>query len=227
MVASSTAPTCLHQPVLSMTWRAVRAGGVGLVLSLPMLVHATTGVIYTCVDAQGRTLTSDRPILACIDRPQRILGAETGHEKGVLPPSYTEEERAQLRREEQERLERQREERDLRQRHRILLMRYPDKTSHDRARTAAKEQVGQVVATAETRLEELHQLQQKFQQELEFYAGDASKAPAALRRRLDENRQDIAEQEKLIANQQTEQQRIDSMYDAELQTLEQLWATGR
>lgn len=216
-----------QKPDWSLAWRSVLAAGAGLLLSLPMLLHATTGVIYTCVDSQGRTLTSDRPIRACIDRPQRILGAETGHEKGILPPSYTEDERSELRKQEQARLERQREERDLRQRHRILVMRYPDKASHDRAREAAKEQVGLVVATAQARLKELHGVQDKIGQELEFYAGDVKKAPAALQRRVENNLQDIAEQQKLIDGQQTEQQRIDSMYDAELQTLEQLWATGR
>ncbi len=34
-------------------------------------VWAQQSAIYTCTDAQGRRITSDRPIAACIDRPQR------------------------------------------------------------------------------------------------------------------------------------------------------------
>ncbi|WP_432214584.1 DUF4124 domain-containing protein, partial [Salmonella enterica] len=33
------------------------------------------GGIYTCVDAKGRKLTADRPILDCIDREQKELNA--------------------------------------------------------------------------------------------------------------------------------------------------------
>ena len=34
-------------------------------------VGVAQAAIYTCVDAQGRRITSDRPIAACMDREQR------------------------------------------------------------------------------------------------------------------------------------------------------------
>ena len=52
-----------------------------------------TGGIYTCVDAQGRRLTSDRPIRACIDREQKVLNP-SGTVRRVMPPSLTAAERA-------------------------------------------------------------------------------------------------------------------------------------
>ena len=49
--------------------------------------------IYSCVDAAGRRLTADRPILECIDREQRVLGP-SGTVQRTVPPSYTAAERA-------------------------------------------------------------------------------------------------------------------------------------
>ena len=48
--------------------------------------------VYTCVAANGRTLTSDRPIAECLDREQRVL-APDGTLQHVVPPSLTADER--------------------------------------------------------------------------------------------------------------------------------------
>ncbi|MDP1270894.1 DUF4124 domain-containing protein, partial [Klebsiella pneumoniae] len=71
------------------------AAAVGLSAALPRSVLAQTGSagIYTCVDASGRRITSDRPITQCLDREQHELTG-SGTVKRVIPPSYTAEERA-------------------------------------------------------------------------------------------------------------------------------------
>ena len=51
--------------------------------------------IYSCVDKNGRRLTSDRPIPECIDREQRELGP-TGTVRRVIGPTLTEHEREAL-----------------------------------------------------------------------------------------------------------------------------------
>jgi hypothetical protein len=51
--------------------------------------------IYTCIDSNGRRITSDRPIPECLDREQRQLSG-SGLVRRGLPPSYTADERAQL-----------------------------------------------------------------------------------------------------------------------------------
>ena len=50
------------------------------------------GGIYSCVDAYGRRLTSDRPILSCIDREQRELN-RSGGTRRVIPPTLSATER--------------------------------------------------------------------------------------------------------------------------------------
>ncbi|RMX04164.1 DUF4124 domain-containing protein [Corticibacter populi] len=179
--------------------------------------------IYTCVDNSGRTLTSDRPIASCIDREQRILDGVTGHQQGVLPPSYTEAERREIERQQQARQEEQRRLRDQRQRERVLLMRYPNQQAHDAARTIAKEQVQAVIRGSELRLEQLQEARQKLDAELEFYGNDLAKAPNALKRQFDNNRRDVEEQQRFIEAQRQELARIDALYDAELGALKALW----
>ena len=58
-------------------------------------VGLAQAAIFTCVDAQGRRITSDRPIAACMDREQRELSS-SGSVKRVIPPEPTAEERATL-----------------------------------------------------------------------------------------------------------------------------------
>ncbi len=81
--------------------------------------------VYTCTTAEGRRITSDRPIPECFDREQRQLSTTSGRVE-VIPPRETqaqrwaaeearkEESRQRLRAEQQQRLDRQ------------LLLRYPD-----------------------------------------------------------------------------------------------------
>ena len=84
---------------------------------------AQTGSIFTCTDAQGRHLSSDRLIVACLDREQRELGPG-GVLRRVIAPTLSPEER--LRAEERARAEaqvraRSNDERRLQQ---ALLMRW-------------------------------------------------------------------------------------------------------
>ena len=52
-----------------------------------------SGGIYTCVDAKGRKITSDRPIVDCIDREQVELNP-SGTVRRKVGPSLTAQERA-------------------------------------------------------------------------------------------------------------------------------------
>ena len=71
----------------------------GLVLgavAAPVLAQsAYPGGIYTCTDARGRKLTSDRPIPECSDREQTVLNP-SGTVRAIVPPTLTGPERAAL-----------------------------------------------------------------------------------------------------------------------------------
>ncbi|MDR6521524.1 DUF4124 domain-containing protein [Variovorax atrisoli] len=178
--------------------------------------------IYTCVDARGRTLTADRPIAECNDREQRELNP-SGSTRRKLEPTYTA-------RELQEREDRAREaaivaarQTDERRRERALLVRYPNSATHDRERAEALAQIDAVSEAARKRISELGEDRKKIDEEMEFYKQDPTKAPAALRRRIDDNAKSVAVQNRFIAEQEDEKKRVNARFDEERIRLKALW----
>lgn len=181
-----------------------------------------TGGIYTCTDAQGRLISSDRPIPECRDRVQREL-SPTGTVRRVISPPPTPEERerdAARQRSEAEAAAREAEER---RRESLLLARYPDEASHQRARAAALQQVQAVIDSGQQHAQQLEREKQRIDEELEFYRRDPASAPPALKQRLAQNAQQRQLQAQFLADQEREKTRIEERYDAELRTLRRLW----
>lgn len=181
--------------------------------------------IYTCIDSQGRRLTSDRPIPECLDREQRELG-RTGVTKRVVPPSYTAEERARL--EEQKRAEELQRSRiaEERRRDRALLVRYPNQAVHDKERAEALAQIDEVIAAVNKRGEALDRQRKEIDTELEFYQNDPKKAPIWLQRKIEDNAQQVEVQRRFLTDQAQEKQRINARFDEELAKLKMLWTYG-
>jgi hypothetical protein len=178
--------------------------------------------IYTCIDSKGRRITSDRPIMECLDREQRELG-RTGVTKRVLPPSYTADERAKLdaqRRAEEEVQARIAEEK---RRDRALLIRYPNQSVHDKERAEALVQIDEVVNAVKRREASLAKQRKEIDNELEFYQGDVSKAPSWLKRKLEDNESQALVQKRFLDEQSLEKARINARFDEELAKLRQLW----
>lgn len=205
------AVTALVAPLGAPAWAQASSAG------------SASASIYTCIDPQGRKLTSDRPIAACIDREQRELGP-SGTVRRVLGPTLTEHERAlqqaQQRKDSEERL-RQIEER---RRERVLTTRYPDKAAHDSERAAALEAIDDVSAAAVKRIAALREQRQALDREMEFYRRNPAQAPMALRRQLAENEENVQEQLLFLGAQAQEKRRIHQRLDAELLQLQRLWA---
>ena len=186
----------------------------------------TAQEVYTCIDRQGRRITSDRPIAECVDREQRVLD-HTGTERRRIGPTLTEHERAaqeaQRRKEAEERARFLEE----RRRERVLLARYPDEAAHQAEREAAIDQVEEVIVVAHKRIQALKAERRRIDVELEFYRGDPAKAPVKLQRQIAENDQALAEQQRFLVAQDLEKRRIHQRFDAELAQLRQLWAAQR
>ncbi len=204
----------------------LNVGWAALWLVAATCAHAADpagGSIYTCVDASGRKLTSDRPISACLDRPQRELGP-SGNTRRIIGPTLTEHERAEqaaIARQEQEERDRVSEER---RRERVLVARYPNQPAHDAERNAALETVDSLTELAQQRKVDLQERRKALNQELEFYQRDPAKAPVKLQRQLAENDAETAEQQRFIAAQTQEKRRINQRFDKELVQLRTLWA---
>ena len=195
----------------------------GALQAQPQKVEGASAGIYTCVDGRGRTLTADRPIAECNDREQRELNP-SGSTRRKVEPTYTA-------RELQEREDRAREaaiqaarQTDERRRERALLVRYPNAATHDRERAEALSQIDAVTQAAKKRIAELGEDRKKIDEELEFYKQDTSKAPGAVRRKLEDNTQSVAVQNRFIGEQEEEKKRVNARFDEERTRLKTLWS---
>ena len=194
-----------------------------LLTMAPLAWAQNTGGIYSCVDARGHTITSDRPIAACLDREQRELN-KAGIVKRVVPPSYTAEEQAAITAKrklvdaEQARLA------EEKRRDRALLLRYPNQAVHDKERADAIALIDDVILAVNKRGRTLIEQRKEIDTELEFYQNDANKAPTALKRRIEENAEQMKSQQRFLIDQAQEKQRVTTRFDEELVRLRRLWA---
>ena len=192
-------------------------------LNLAQAQSASNGPgIYTCTDARGRTLTSDRPIAECSDREQKILNA-SGTVKARLSPALTAQEHAALEAKEKADQEERARLNEEKRRDRALLARYPSQAMHDKERGEALAQIGVVRQAAMHRVQELLRQRTVINEEMEFYKKDPSKAPPSVRRQVDELTQSLAIQGRFIADQDAEFKRVNARFDEELTRLRRLW----
>ena len=178
--------------------------------------------IYSCVDAKGRTITADRPLAECLDRTQREL-SRSGLVKRQLGPSLTAHEEAAQDKENKQTADIRAREIEEKRRDRALLQRYPTRMAHDQERAAALVQIDEVIKASSKRLSELADQRKAIASEFEFYAKDPSKAPAPLKRKLEDNQSSVAAQQKSILNQELEKKRVNQRFNEELARLNQLW----
>ncbi|WP_291098916.1 DUF4124 domain-containing protein [Hydrogenophaga sp.] len=207
---------------------ALRLAALGLVAmslcSVALAQDKGKAGIYSCVDSKGRRITSDRPIVDCLDREQRELN-NSGVVKRVLPPSYTADERARL--DAQKKLEDAERSRvaEEKRRDRALLIRYPNQAVHDKERAEALAQIDDVIGAVKKRGEELVKQRRDIDLELEFYQNDVTKAPSWLKRKIEDNAEQIQIQTRFLNDQGKEKQRVNARFDEELAKLKTLWGT--
>lgn len=204
---------------LALGWLATL--GHGVVQAQPA-AQLPTPEIYTCLDARGRKLTSDRPIAECRDREQKILNP-SGTVKTRVGPTLTAKERAeQEAKEKAEQAQRALLEEEKR-RDRALLIRYPTQSAHQLERANALDHINRVKQTAQVQVTDLQAQKTKLMDEMAFYAKDPSRAPLRLKRQIDEVNQTLAAQGRFLADKDAEITRVNARFDAEQQRLMPLW----
>lgn len=180
-----------------------------------------TTSIYTCTDANGRRLTSDRPIAECVHKEQLVLNRD-GSLRAVLPPTLTAEERAVKEAQERAAAVARAAQSDAVRRDRNLMARYPDEATHNRAREAAADTVRLAMKASAQRLRDLDAERKPLTDEAEFYVGKP--LPPKLRLALDANDAAMEAQRDATATQEAELVRINKLYDVELERLRRLWS---
>jgi len=198
---------------------------VGLVLlcaqaPLRAQQQQSTSGIYTCVDDKGKQLRSDRPIVECSDREQRVLNKD-GSLKRIQPATPTPDERAEREARERKVAEERAALNDAIRRDRNLKNRFPNEALHNKARESALESVRVAMRASKQRIQELQAERKPLLEEAEFYRG--RQLPARLKQQLDANETSQAAQRELIQTQEAELVRVNRIYDLELERLRQLW----
>jgi hypothetical protein len=178
--------------------------------------------IYTCIDGKGRKITSDRPIAECMDRTQKQL-SNSGLVRREIAPVLTTDERAALEQKEKLAAEQKAREAEEKKRDRALLTRYPDRAAHDKERAEALIPVEEALKASAKRAQELVEQRKAINADLEFYKATPGRAPASLKRRLDENDSSVAEQKRFMTEQEAEKKRVNLRFDEELAKLRPFW----
>jgi hypothetical protein len=181
----------------------------------------SNSLVFTCVNAAGRVLTSDRLIGECMDREQRMMSRD-GTLLRVVPPSLTADERA----EKEARDRRAAAEREARseavRRDRNLVQRFPNVAAHQKAREQALEVTQYAITQSQARLADLERERKPLADETEFYKNQT--LPGKLKGQLDANDAATAAQKELLVQQKAELERVSKLYDSELTHLKRLWA---
>jgi hypothetical protein len=203
-----------------------RHGSIVLLLTLSPVLGwgqaAPSAEIYSCVDAKGHRITSDRKIPSCDDREQRVLNP-SGTVKATVGPTLTAQEKNQQ--EAKEKLAAQERARldEEKKRDRALLIRYPNEALHQKERAEALAQIALVKQAATVRAAELQVEYAKLQDEMAFYAKDPKRAPTKLRLQLNAAKLAADGQDHFIADKDLETARTNARFDEELQRLRPLW----
>jgi hypothetical protein len=195
---------------------------------LPGLVAAQS--IYTCVDAKGNRLSSDRVIAECLDREQRELNP-SGTLRRPVSPALTDQQRAdqaesarQAERERMRRIEQTR-------RDQALLELYPDPAAYDRVRSRSLLHIETTIKAAKKQVLLLLNQRQPLDAESEFFNRNPARMPATLKSKLEENNTALESQRRLILAQESDKARLNARFDETLARLRPLWqayaSTGR
>ena len=182
---------------------------------------AADAPIYSCVDANGKKLTSDRPIPECATREQKLHNAD-GSLRKIVPPTPTADERAEAEAAERappaERAARQ----EAVRRDRNLVLRYPERgraPARPRGCAGRRAQGGAHLGGPPAEARRRTQASARRGRVLRRRA-----LPAKLRQALDANDASVEAQRVLVQNQQAEVARINAAFDVELDRLKRLWA---
>lgn len=220
MAAKGAGPAGVRSGLLNQRARAL-GKALAVLITCSAAASAFSAGIYTCTDSHGRRLTADRPIPECTAKEQQVLNQD-GSVRMVMPPTLTAEERLAVETRNRAAAEARLAQVDAVRRDRNLVVRYPSEAAHQRARESALDTVRLAIKATEIRLRDLAQQRKPLQNEAEFYQGKP--LPAKLKASMDANDAALDAQKASAATQTAELDRINRLYDLELERLRRLWA---
>ena len=182
---------------------------------------------YTCV-VNGKKIVSDRLIPECNNLEQRELNSD-GSLKRVVKPPMTPDEREEAEKKELEDKAKIAAFNDAVRRDRNLMQRYPDESSHDKAREKALDEFRVSEKNSSARITALLDEKKNLDEEKLFYVNDKVKKPlpTMLKQKIDANDAALEAQRSIALNAQNELGRINRNFDLERERLRKLWGGAR
>ena len=166
--------------------------------------------IYTCKDASGKTITSDRPLPECQGREGRVL-SKTGTTVQTIEAPLTDDQRAARDAEEEKKKEAAVVRAEQLRRDKALLSTYQNLDDLESKRQRALLQVEREMRESEKRMGVLEKVEQENKQEQEFYK--RKQMPVELKRRVDENEGALRAEKLLLASKKGEIVQVNQKFD--------------
>lgn len=195
---------------------------------VPLVQHAfaqsqPASSIYTCKDASGKTLTSDRPIPECRGREGRVLSTQGTTVKKIEAPLTAEQEAARAA-EEVKKKELAIKRAEQLRKDKALLGTYENLDDLESKRQRALLEVEREMKSAERRVATLQSQEKELMQEQEFFK--KKQMPPDLKRRLDENEGGLRAERSLMASKKAEIAQISLKFDEDKKRYQELVGTA-
>jgi hypothetical protein len=166
--------------------------------------------IYTCKDASGKTITSDRPLPECQGREGRILSGQGATVKKIDAP-LTPEQIAAKESEEKKKAESDERRREQVRKDKALLSTYANLDDLEVKRQRALAQVEREARESERRISVLERQASENRSEADFYKKKSM--PGDLKRRLDENEAALRAEKLLFVSKKDEVTLVNARFD--------------
>lgn len=181
--------------------------------------------IYTCVDANGRRLVSDRPIPDCLDRVQKELGSSGVVKRQIVPSTHQSTQESPPINKVASDPGKDKTLREQRQQ-RALLDRYSSEAIHNEERKRALQTIDQSIAQTQQQLSERSATSKELMGQVVALKSKSQPLPRTLQMSVDETNQSIALLKGVLDERQQERSRTNERFDEELALLRKLWAQG-
>lgn len=179
--------------------------------------------IYSCEDANGRTISSDRPILDCSQRQLRVHNAD-GSIREVLAAPLTKEQQKIRTREEQQRQEEVWARKVQQARDRNLLQTFEDERALESMRRRSLADIDHEIKLATLRILSLDKELKIAQAEAERFKSErpGRGLPFVYQQRITDAANAILAEDSLIKDRKEERDRVNVRFDADAKRLREL-----
>ncbi len=198
---------------------------LGLLVANALLLTLASGSaqaqIYMCKDANGRTLTSDRPIPECANRTQKELRSN-GTVKREIPPPLTPEQLRQKKEDEEKRKAEEAAAAEQKRRDTVLLTTYQTEAQLEAERQRALSQLRNNINIAVTAQNNAEQRRKAAQAEADLARKNGKLVSTALKTRIEDAQKVVDHESKSVEAMEAELVKAKVKYDEMLKRFREL-----